>query len=230
MKSGKTNLRLKLQASVLMLIALSIFMAVSCSSNQKEEAAGKTVSVVPTKMNVLYIGVDNPVQIHVSGYEQEDITLKIDEELGKVKAVGGGSFIVNPMHTGNLTLVVMAEEDSVYAATFRVKSVPDPVAMINKQSGGEIKKEALLEQNKVVAGIPNFDFNVDFKVVEFAISSDDKRNPIQSAAMSNQITDEQKTLIKNTKPGSMVYIEEIVAIGPDGSKRKLPTLVFKILE
>ena len=53
---------------------------------------------------------------------------------------------------------------------FRVKPVPDPIAMVNNQKGGGIAKNVLLAQSGVIAAMPpDFDFDLKFTVTEYTV-------------------------------------------------------------
>jgi hypothetical protein len=74
----------------------------------------------------------------------------------------------------------------------------------------------------------NFDFDLSFDVVGFVMSINIEGYINDIKSNSGKITSEHKELIRKVKEGGRVYFEDVKAIGPDGSVRKLNTIVFKI--
>ncbi len=111
---------------------------------------------------------------------------------------------------------------------FRVKTVPMPVAMVNNKKGGAINQQVLLAQIGVAAEMEDFDFDLKFTVTEFTVSAVVQGFVRDYNAKSNRFTQDQKNLIRNLSKGQTVYIQDIKAVGPDGSTRPLSTINFKL--
>jgi gliding motility-associated protein GldM len=188
--------------------------------------------VSPTKMNVFYLGVDNPVDISVPGVPADKIFPTISN--GAITKVGKGSFVVNPGKAGqNADVTVLAEIDKVKrnmgTKTFRVRIVPDPVAKVyGIKGGGGIDRNVLLAQTGVVAEMENFEFDLQFRVTEFTVSTVVGGFTTDKSVKSNRFSSEQMALIKQTTKGQKVYIEGIRAIGPDGTTRQLGSIALTI--
>jgi gliding motility-associated protein GldM len=188
--------------------------------------------VSPTKLNLFYVGVENPVEISVPGVGSDKIFPTINN--GTIRKDGNG-FIVSPARSGqNAEVTVIAEIDKVKRSMgtklFRVRTVPDPVAKVNGiKISGPIQKNVFLAQSGVVAEMENFEFDLAFKVTEFKVNTLIGGFLSEKASKSNKFTDEQFSLIKQTSKNQKVYIEDIKAVGPDGSIRQLGniTLIIK---
>lgn len=191
--------------------------------------AASSIVVSPTKMNVFYIGVDNPVEVSVAGVQPENLDISLTNGKAK-KSGGGGAYIVNPRRPGNSIVRVFAKVDGqnkmMGQKEFRVKRVPDPVATINGQKGGGISKNMLLAQVGVAAEMENFDFDLKFRVTEFTVSTTISGFLQEATSKSYKLTKEQKNIIQNLSKGQRVYIQDIEAVGPDGSVRKLPAIAL----
>ena len=112
---------------------------------------------------------------------------------------------------------------------FWVRTVPDPVAKVNGiKIQGPIIKNVLLAQSGVVAEMENFEFDLTFKVTEFKVNTLIGGFLSEKASKSNKFTDEQFSLIKQTSKNQKVYIEDIKAVGPDGSTRQLANITLTI--
>jgi len=189
-----------------------------------------SVVVSPTKMNVFYQAVDNPVEISVSGVPGNKIRATASN--GSLEQ-RGNSWIMRAKRIGGCTIFVQAEIDGKWTQVgtkdFRVKAVPDPVAMVNNQKGGGIAKNVLMAQSGVAAAMPpDFDFDLTFTVTEFTIVSVVQGFAKQVTVKGNQFNQEVRNLINNLSKGSSLYIQDIRAVGPDGTVRGLSTINFKL--
>lgn len=115
---------------------------------EAEYIAAKPASVVSAdKMNVLYIGVENPMSISVPGVADANVTATVSgggASLVKDAKLGSSKYIAKATTQGEATIAITAKLDgkSVPMGQFKygVKRVPDPVAMINGKKGGPINK------------------------------------------------------------------------------------------
>jgi gliding motility-associated protein GldM len=188
-----------------------------------------SVVVSPTKMNVFYLGVDNPVDVSVAGVQPD----KINIDVTNAKYIKeGDSYIIRPSRPGNSWVVVYASIDNskreMGRKEFRVKPVPDPVAKVNGQKGGAIAKNILAVQMGVTAEMENFDFDLTFTITEFTVSAVIQGFTKEYTSKSNKFSSDQINIIKNLNRGQNVYIQDIKAVGPDGSTRPLSTINFKL--
>lgn len=193
------------------------------------------VVVSPTKMNVLYIGVDNPISVSVPGVAPENVTATLTGgSLSNDSKAGKGNYIAKVTGGKEATVNVSAKfgEEGTSRRMgdfkFRVKRVPDPEAFCGGQTDGLISKAKLVAAGAVIPKMKNFDFDLTFRVTSFEITMNINGDLITSTANGNRFTAEMKNRIKRLKGGSRLYIENIKAIGPDGVPRKLKPINFKI--
>lgn len=188
-----------------------------------------SVVVSATKMNVFYAGVDNPVDISVAGVPSNKIQATITN--GTIDK-SGDSWVVRVRRIGNSMVSVIAEIDGqrrqVGTKEFRVKQIPDPVAMVAGKKGGMIDKNVLVAQSGVAAVMENFDFDLTFTITEFTVLTVVQGFVQDAKSTSNRFTDQQKNIIRNINKGAPIYIQDIKAVGPDGTPRPLSTINFKI--
>ena len=196
------------------------------------QVAEASLVVSPTRMNVFYSGLDNPVDISVPGVA--DNLIEVSLSRGRIRKVSGSSFMVEPGRAGkpDVLVNVVAEIDGVKrrmpAKPFRVKNVPNPVAQVAQKESGDIGKSELMAQGGVFAVMKDFDFELTWRVTEFKVSINDKGYTVEETSSSNRITDAQRRLIDRTRRGDQVIFQEIKAIGPAGNVERLPAIVFKI--
>ena len=193
--------------------------------------------VSPTKMNVFYRGVPNPVEVSVPGVAQDKIDVRIDGG-HKIKKQPDGSYIVEPSSNSSVreaNITVSAElpdgtKKSLPAKNFRVKRIPDPVAFWTgkKPTDKGITKAEVLSFAPVAARMEGFDFDVQVRVKSFTlrISKDGAFSDLPSG--NNRITPDQKEALKRVRRGNIIYLEDILVSMPDGTERDLPPMKLKI--
>lgn len=188
------------------------------------------VVVSPTKMNVFYAGVANPVSVSAPGFTMRNLRATVDN--GKLIKSGKG-YIARPKVVGKLANVLVegrmnGKWRKLRSVEFRVKPIPDPVAMVAGKSGGLINKNLLAMQSGVDAVMKGFDFDLKFKIKSFTVSTQVKGFTRDEKSKSDYFTKAQTKLLKGLRKKQKVYIEDIKAIGPDGSIRNLPAISFRV--
>lgn len=193
------------------------------------EVGEPSVVVSATKMNVFYIGLDNPVEISAAGISSSD--LKVTPTNATITKKGN-QYVVRPSANGGKAKISVSADlngkvQRLGEKEFRIMKVPNPEAVIGGISGGSIKKSVLSIQSGVFAEMKDFVFDLEFKISKFTLSTV-KGGFLQSLDSNNaSFTPQQKQLINGLSVGSKFYVENIEAIGPDG-KRKLGSLSFTV--
>jgi gliding motility-associated protein GldM len=191
---------------------------------QKYIVSRPSAVVSPDKMNVLYIGVDNPVSVSAPGIPSKNV--RISASAGSLTGTGG-KYIARVSNPGTVSISVSAEvapgKTQLLSSTlFRAKRIPDPIARFSGKSGGSVPTVALKAQNAIFATLDNFDFDAKFKITRFSLII---ANPRESASVQvtsgNTLSDAMHTALNEIKPGSRVIFDNIIAVGPDGSPRQL---------
>lgn len=183
--------------------------------------APPSVVISPTKMNVLYRGVDNPLEIGVPGVDP-----------AKIRVSGPGVSGSNGKYTANVTNIsgtktikigVSVEETkedgttemrSVGSKEFRIKGLPPAVGSIYKKSEGSIGR-SLLKSGKISADFLDFPFEMQLAVTSFEVVIPGFP---PERVRGNTMTSSVKTRIDKMKPGQTVTIRNIKAKGPKGVK------------
>ncbi|HQW24300.1 MAG TPA: GldM family protein, partial [Bacteroidia bacterium] len=194
--------------------------------------------VAAEKMNVLYIGVDNPMAISVPGVSNNAVFPSISGAGGNLKpnaAAGGGHFIATVTTVGeakiNVTAEIGGKKMPMGEFKYRVKRVPDPVATISNSKGGPINK-SLLAAGTLIPQLENFDFELFFKITGFRMSIFAKgKDLIEYETTGNQLSQPMRDAIGKLRAGDKVFIEYIkakMATGADQSTRSLSPMAFTI--
>ena len=199
------------------------------NENANEKVADKTENgyavIAPTKMNVLYAGIDNPVDIAVSGYNPKDIEVSATNAY----VVGeNGKYIFHPRLPGNVVVKLTSKGETIQKSEFRVKQLPEPYAHFAEKRGGIITKEVLLNGNLKAEMAPDFDFTVDFVITKFKVYGVLGGFAQEYPSESAELTVHQRAFIEKLQKGDKIYFTDIECVGPDGRTMKLPTLDFII--
>jgi len=198
------------------------------------------VIVSPTAMNVMYMGIPNPIDVSVPGISPDKIHIKVVNgsfSTEKVKNSKGeyfkGSWAVKPTAVGqDVQVIVTADingKPTQYAPyPFRVKSIPNPVAIFANKSTGTVPRATAAAQQGVFAILPDFDFDLQYTVTGFTVLYSDKGSDFEETSNNSSLTAKQKDLIGRLTRGKNLIIKDIKALGPDGRTKELLPVVLKI--
>lgn len=188
-------------------------------------------SIALDKMNVLYVGVPNPISVAASGGGDDKIGVSISGGGGRLEKTGPGKYnaFVNSV-TDNCTITVSVEGKVAGASQFRVRTIPDPVATVGGYASGDnVPAGAFKAQGGVGAYIKDFPFELQYRVTSFTLTADtDDGDIIEANCTGNTWSGQAQGILRGLKAGKLVTIDNIRAQGPDGRNRKLPSLVYYI--
>ena len=187
-------------------------------------------------MNVLYQGIQNPIDISVPGVGSDKLSVKMTNgELKKGKYKNyRGDWIAQPRNIGEPAQIIVSANingkvQNFPPVEFRVRRIPDPVAKFAGMTEGSVQRSVAAAQQVVSAVLENFEFDLTYTITGFTVSVNDKGFEIAAESNNNRITDKQKSLIGNLRAGQRLIIEKISAVGPDGRTRVLPPIILKIV-
>lgn len=183
--------------------------------------AAPSATISATKMNVFYIGVENPLSISVPGANSKDIVATISGAGATLTKVKDGEYMVKPTKQGNCQINVRAKvggkEMDMGTMTFRTKRIPAPIAMVGKQQGGKIEKEVLATYGGLRVEKGDFDFPVKYRISSFKVQVIGRgEGKPQTMVTGDKFPPDIIAQIKKAGRGTIVYIEDITAIGPVG--------------
>ena len=190
------------------------------------------IAVAPNKLNILYIGVDNPVSIAASGATDDKVSVGIDGGGGSISKQSAGNYIVCVSQiTDNCSIQVNVDGKPAGTSTFRVRQIPGPSATIGGFFSGEaVALNSFLNQSGVGLYLKDFPFPVKFEVVSYTLTFDDAKGNIRDAyCEGSAFTEKAQNFIKEyLKPGSTVTIDRILAKDESGTQKKVPSIVYYI--
>ena len=195
----------------------------------KYEVGQRSVAVQLDKMNVFYIGVENPISVSAAGVSSND--LKVSASGVAVASKGGGHYVVTATTPSNDASVTVSAPGVSQTFKYRVKRIPDPTPMLgakhrSKQMGnGEFKAQGFVD-----AVLENFDFEARCEIVGFEFTYLPKRqDPIVRTNGGKRFSGDVSEQVNKAKPGDTFFFDDIKCKCPgDPAARNIGGLAFKI--
>lgn len=194
-------------------------------------------TVAPVLMNVLYAGIDNPINIAVPGIAQSDVVATMS---GGSLSQRGNQWIAKPAQgVSEATISVSAKLSSgqllsIAKVALRVRALPDPMPYIElaneagskvRFKGGRVSKAALLATGGIKAAIDDSLLDITYTVLKFQlVSFDSMGNALPEVSEGSRFSERQIRQIQNASRGKRLYVTDVVARGPDGIERKIPSI------
>ena len=125
-------------------------------------------SVFLEKMNVLYIGVDNPIMVSAGSAGKEKMNVSFTG--GAISGAGGDRYIVKPTKAGPAEIKVTVD-GKTSAFPMRVKNLPDPTAMVGQSRGGSIPASSFKAMGGMLAKLMDSEFDAPFQVVGYTLGA-----------------------------------------------------------
>ncbi|MGA1978866.1 MAG: GldM family protein [Bacteroidales bacterium] len=191
----------------------------------KAQESGKDAVVSATKMNVLYRGVPNPIGIAVPGVASDKITATIND--GTIKKVTNGWEVIPGLQSESV-ITVLVNNSKVSEKTFRVKDIPQPVAVFAGIHGGIVPKDLAMKTGEIEAKLIDFAWDLKFEIVSFNFYLTTPTGDIEYSSDGNKLTDNMKSCISNSKSGQTIVFKNIKAKAPDGKVFYLDSIVIKL--
>ncbi len=217
------------------LVVWTIFLA-GCGSSNKTTAPIPQIQVTPdvisataSKMNVLYIGVENPVKLNIPSVALNSLQVTGTGGGVKVKKVSDRNYILTVRKPGETTLSITGKGYKK-DIPFKVKRIPDPVARVGKSAGGAMGNGEFKAQGGVGAFLDDFDFDARCSIQGYRLTRVAKRqDPVESLNSGARYNAKSKRLIRMAKPGDTYLFTNVKARCPgDPAGRRINTMVFNI--
>ncbi len=202
------------------------------SSEFEYEVGLRSANVSATKMNVFYVGVDNPVALTASGVSSNQL---------KASCAGGGCTMSGSGPTRTVRVSQVGREAVITLSgggliaskfPFRVKRIPDPVPCFKPggESSGSMPNGSFKARGGILADLRNFDFDARCNVAGFDLTKQAKRaDPVTANNPGARYSGRAANLVNSAKPGDVYYFDNVRVKCPgDKATRKLPSMVWKI--
>ncbi len=200
------------------------------SSSFTYEVGQRSVAISADKMNVFYIGVDNPISVSAAGSSSNDLNVGIAGGGGSLSKTGSNTWMVKVTTPTDDCKVSVSAKDMKATKSFRVKRIPDPVARLGNKEDGSMGNGEFKVQKGLIAWLDNFDFEARCDIQGFNLVKVSKReDPVETANSGGSFNGKAQDLVQSAKPGDTFYFQEVKARCPgDAAGRKINSMVFRI--
>lgn len=192
------------------------------------------LSLSPTLTQVVYAGIDNPLELAAAGLSTEALVLTARSG-GTLRSLGAGRWSARPTLGAEELRLAIAQRLPDGGArplgerSLRIRPLPDPLPYLQlgaqRFRGGRISRSALLSSAQVQAALDDALLDIHYSVERFQlIAFDALGNALPEVSSGSRFSERQLQLIRETPRGRRLYISEIIARGPDGLDRRLPSL------
>lgn len=200
------------------------------------QVAPKVAVVSPKMMNVMYIGLDNAIDVSVPGVAQSDITTTLEAPGALIKNADG-SYTAKPTVAGTAKMLVKAKVNGRYIVMgeqqFRVKPVPTPISKLDGvYESGKLSLTKAKSSKGVVPYVVNFEYPVKFTVISYFFSyrsNKDGSISIPILVKGPLYDDKVKEIMGHRlEAGDVLFFDDITVKGPAGDTRKTNPMTFAV--
>lgn len=194
----------------------------------KYEVGERSVTVAADKMNVLYIGVENPISVSAAGVRTNDLSVKAEgTSLQKIK---GNKFMAKPTKPGKAKIIVSGGGLNPTTFEYRVKRIPDPTLKLGNKKGGRISKGEFKAHRGPIPFLDGFEFDARCRIDGFELvrlnSNKEARVSKNSGGKYNSGT---QALVNQANHGDTYFFNEMKVRCPgDTAGRSLNGMIFNI--
>jgi gliding motility-associated protein GldM len=195
------------------------------------EVGQRSCSVQLDKMNVFYIGVDNPISVSAAGVSSNDLKVAASGAGIVLTKDGSSHYNVKVSSPGEAVITLSGGGLPPTKFTYKVKRIPDPVPMLGAQRfDSAIPNGTFKAQGGVAAVLENFDFDAKCDVAGYTVAYQKKRaDVVEKTNTGARFGSDVGDMIRRAEPGDVYYFLDIRAKCPgDIAARKLGDMVFKI--
>lgn len=171
--------------------------------------------VSPVNMNILYIGLDNPLEISVPGVSPDKVTVRM--EGGSLVKNSGTQYTARVSSLGKAKVYVTAElpdgsKKQMGIMEFRNKKVPNPQVSFGSLSEGTYSVNTLRNQGSIRLGMDDFHFKgAKYELLSFQMTV---LRRDRSVKYNNLSITGNRIPYHNFERGDKILIGGFVARGP----------------
>ncbi len=186
-------------------------------------------SIFLEKMNVVYVGVDNPMTISGGSVGAEKVHVNFASP-GASLTKGSGDHYIARAITPGMSKIVISANGKNFEFPIRVKNLPLPGGFIGSKKGGSISSAEFKAIGGLIARLEDSDFEAPFKVVSYSMGFIGGGISSYNAATNqgNRWSGNAAELVKRSTPGTNVFFDNIRVVGPDGKQREIAPMVFSL--
>lgn len=191
-----------------------------------------------TKMNVVYIGLDNPIAVSVPGYSANEVQVSVSAGANLKPDKVKGTYLLNVTGTVREVIVSASVKDKISNAVkkmgeqkYRVRAVPDPLPQLGSIKASGAQPAGVVKSSQfVLAILENFAYEgIKYTPVSFQLGYFPKVGSFKGMGGTGQaLTPEMKATLNRVQPGDRIILANMKAQGPGGLRVLPSALVIDI--
>jgi gliding motility-associated protein GldM len=206
------------------LISLFLGFLLSCLFTFGQETGNDAV-VSATKMNILYRGIQNPIEIAVPGIPSSKVTATATN--GTITKTATG-WEIAPGGESESVVTVLVNNKKAGEKTFRIKAIPMPVAVFAGKNTGTVNKSTAVNVDGLEVELRDFALDLKFEIKSFTFLMSKDGFDYELKSEGNKFSAEMKALLADFQRGRAIVFKDIKAVGPDGKTMELSPVILKI--
>jgi hypothetical protein len=179
---------------------------------------GQPSAIANDKINVFYIGLDNPISVAVAGVENEHLIVEGSGDGITISQTAAGKYNVRVSSPKETTLTVKnSQTGKVYAKhKYQVKEIPMPIVSFcfeipDEQGIINLSTGAMKAQLGVLPYCPNIALDIKITVISYTLSYTKKRCPaVEYKSTSAKFEGDIANAIKSAEVGEIYVFKDIV--------------------
>jgi gliding motility-associated protein GldM len=186
-------------------------------------------SIFLEKMNVVYIGVDNPLTISGGSVGAEKVHVNFASP-GATLAKGSGDHYIARATTPGISKIIVNAAGKNFEFPIRVKNLPLPGGFIGSKKGGAISSAEFKAIGGLIARLEDSDFEAPFKVVSYKLGAigGSISQYTEASNDGNRWSGSAANIVQRSTPGTNIFFDQIRVVGPDGKQREIQPMVFSL--
>ena len=205
-----------------------IFISLLLFSLQHCEAQKAVVAHL--RMNVVEVGVSNPIDILVENYRCADLVVTTENgTITKLEEDCSYNYIPERQGIGR---ILISSKDGKFIANkdFRAKFIQEPIAVLCNKEGGILEKADLVRCPQIDAIVKGFDWDAGFRIQKYSavILRQEDSVFVKNSIFGNLISNELKKAFNATGHRDKVVFYGITASGRDKRIHELSPMEFTI--
>lgn len=197
------------------------------STTYEYEVGMRSASVAADKMNVFYIGVDNPITLSAAGVPSEQLRVQAE---GATISGSGARRTVQVKRQGEAKIILSGGGLAPTTFNFRVKPIPNPEVKLGGKMDGVIRSADFRVQPGLYPELKDFVFDAKCDIQSYTLFYTPKGgDPIRYTGQGRRFTGEIADAVRRAKAGDDYVFTEVKAKCPgDVTGRRVNGLAFKI--
>lgn len=203
----------------------------------KYTVAAPSSAVSADYMNVFYAGLQNAISISAAGVAPTNLVAKVNGNPAPLIPAGNGKYTIKPTTTGTCEVAVYSREGNGQLrlqgtpSKFRIKPLPIPFVKINGKfalGNYEMRKTEVPSLTAISADIPGFDLDAKYKIKSYNVVTALNGEFTESPCTGFNLSTDAKAKVSKVKAGGRIFIEKIIATGPDGKEVPLGDVIIRV--